>query len=100
MAKIILRAALLLSVCLLLNPVDAGFRKKEHGDERRAQESSSKRRPGRKERKRIEREKAVKYAQMKADGQDQISMTKEAAELRSYELRKKKKKGLFRRQMS
>eukprot|EP00970_Alexandrium_tamarense_P004271 scaffold715_cov192-Alexandrium_tamarense.AAC.26 len=34
---------------------------------------------------------------MKAAGQDQVSMTKEAAELRSYELRKKKKKGLLKR---
>ena len=49
------------------------------------------------ERKRIEREKAIKFANLKAMGQDDVSMTKEAAELRSYELRKKKKKGLFRR---
>ncbi|KAL7452665.1 hypothetical protein ACHAWC_008152, partial [Mediolabrus comicus] len=49
------------------------------------------------ERKRIEREKAIKFANIKASGQDDVSMTKEAAELRSYELRKKKKKGLFRR---
>ena len=44
------------------------------------------------------REKAQKFAEMKAAGQDQVSMTKEAAELRSYELRKKKRKGLIRRQ--
>eukprot|EP00986_Skeletonema_menzelii_P012542 scaffold6954_cov144-Skeletonema_menzelii.AAC.3 len=49
------------------------------------------------ERKRIEREKAIKFENLKAAGQDDVSMTKEAAELRSYELRKKKKKGLFRR---
>jgi len=49
------------------------------------------------ERKRIERERAIKFANLKASGQDDVSMTKEAAELRSYELRKKKKKGLFRR---
>eukprot|EP00574_Skeletonema_japonicum_P004351 CAMPEP_0201714290 /NCGR_PEP_ID=MMETSP0593-20130828/833_1 /ASSEMBLY_ACC=CAM_ASM_000672 /TAXON_ID=267983 /ORGANISM="Skeletonema japonicum, Strain CCMP2506" /LENGTH=750 /DNA_ID=CAMNT_0048203557 /DNA_START=81 /DNA_END=2333 /DNA_ORIENTATION=- len=97
-ARLLIRAALLLSICFLLNPADAGFRKKKHndGDERRAQADGS-RRVGRKERKRIEREKAIKYAQMKAGGQDQVGMTKEAAELRSYELRKKKKKGLFRR---
>eukprot|EP00985_Skeletonema_marinoi_P013005 scaffold6391_cov108-Skeletonema_marinoi.AAC.7 len=103
-ARLLIRTALLLSICFLLNPADAGrrgFRKNKHdgGEERRAQEDDEKggRRVGRKERKRLEREKAVKFAQMKADGQDQISMTKEAAELRSYELRKKKKKGLFRR---
>jgi len=98
-ARLLMRAALLLSICFLLNPADAGFRKKKNGgDERRTEEEAKGgRRPGRKERKRIEREKAVKFAQMKAEGQDQISLTKEAAELRSYELRKKKKKGLFRR---
>eukprot|EP00571_Detonula_confervacea_P004023 CAMPEP_0172328526 /NCGR_PEP_ID=MMETSP1058-20130122/60391_1 /TAXON_ID=83371 /ORGANISM="Detonula confervacea, Strain CCMP 353" /LENGTH=726 /DNA_ID=CAMNT_0013045643 /DNA_START=99 /DNA_END=2279 /DNA_ORIENTATION=+ len=53
--------------------------------------------PGRKQRKVDAREKAVKFANMKAAGQDQVSMTKEAAELRSYELRKKKKKGLLKR---
>lgn len=51
----------------------------------------------RKERKVEAREKAVKFANMKAAGQDQVSMTKEAADLRSYELRKKKRKGLFKR---
>jgi len=51
----------------------------------------------RKERKVEAREKAVKFANMKAAGQDQVSMTKEAAELRSYELRKKKRKGLLKR---
>ena len=51
----------------------------------------------RKERKVDAREKAVKFANMKAAGQDQVSMTKEAAELRSYELRKKKRKGLLKR---
>jgi transmembrane 9 superfamily protein 2/4 len=34
---------------------------------------------------------------MKAAGQDHVSMTKEAAELRSYELRKKKTKGLIKK---
>ena len=43
----------------------------------------------RKQRKVDAKEKAVKVANMKATGQDQVSMTKEAAELRSYELRKK-----------
>eukprot|EP01082_Thalassiosira_pseudonana_P012932 g11708.t1 g11708 contig6:429798-431930(+) len=43
------------------------------------------------------REQAQKFANMRAAGQDQVSMTKEAAELRSYELRKKKHKGLFKR---
>ena len=43
------------------------------------------------------REIAQKMANMKAAGQDQVGMTKEAAELRSYELRKKKMKGLIRK---
>ncbi len=43
------------------------------------------------------REKAIKMAKMKASGQDVVGMTKEAAELRSYELRKKKKKGILKR---
>eukprot|EP00581_Thalassiosira_minuscula_P007145 CAMPEP_0183703914 /NCGR_PEP_ID=MMETSP0737-20130205/1458_1 /TAXON_ID=385413 /ORGANISM="Thalassiosira miniscula, Strain CCMP1093" /LENGTH=721 /DNA_ID=CAMNT_0025930717 /DNA_START=27 /DNA_END=2192 /DNA_ORIENTATION=+ len=51
----------------------------------------------RKQRKAEDREKAVKMANLKAAGQDQVSMTKEAAELRSYELRKKKRKGLLRK---
>jgi len=53
--------------------------------------------PTRAERKAEAREKAVKFANMKAAGQDQVSMTREAAELRSYELRKKKRKGLLKR---
>ena len=51
----------------------------------------------RKEKKVQAREQQVKFANMKAAGQDQVSNTKEAAELRSYELRKKKKKGLLKR---
>src|SRR5210317_2045072 len=98
-ARLLLRTAVLLSICFLISPADAGFRKKRGGGdvERRAEKEGAGRRPGRKERKRIEREKAMKFAKMKAEGQDQIGMTKEAAELRSYELRKKKKKGLLRR---
>ena len=53
--------------------------------------------PTRAEKKVAQKEKAVKMANMKAAGQDQVSMTKEAAELRSYELRKKKRKGLLKR---
>jgi len=48
-------------------------------------------------RKVAEKEKVVKIEKMKAAGQDQVSMTKEAAELRSYELRKKKRKGLLKK---
>ena len=51
----------------------------------------------RKQKKVEAREKAVKFANMKAAGQDQVSMTKEAAELRSYELRKKKRNGILKR---
>jgi transmembrane 9 superfamily protein 2/4 len=40
---------------------------------------------------------AQKIADLKASGQDSVSMTKEAAELRAYELRKKKTKGLIRK---
>ncbi|KAL7501770.1 hypothetical protein ACHAWX_000351, partial [Stephanocyclus meneghinianus] len=43
------------------------------------------------------REEALKFANMKAAGQDHVSMTKEAAELRSYELRKKKTKGFLKK---
>ena len=58
---------------------------------------ASKEKKTRKQKKAEAREKAVKFANMKAAGQDQVSMTKEAAELRSYELRKKKRKGLLKR---
>eukprot|EP00956_Cyclotella_meneghiniana_P000025 scaffold49_cov73-Cyclotella_meneghiniana.AAC.3 len=43
------------------------------------------------------RREAQKFANMRASGQDHVSMTKEAAELRSYELRKKKMKGLIQK---
>mmetsp|Transcript_19580 Transcript_19580/g.40546 ORF Transcript_19580/g.40546 Transcript_19580/m.40546 type:complete len:719 (-) Transcript_19580:172-2328(-) len=59
--------------------------------------STSAGRAERKQKKIEEREKAIKMANMKAAGQDVVGMTKEAAELRSYELRNKKKKGLLKR---
>ncbi|KAL7465126.1 hypothetical protein ACHAXS_005457 [Conticribra weissflogii] len=59
--------------------------------------STSAGRADRKQKKIEEREKAIKMANMKAAGQDVVGMTKEAAELRSYELRNKKKKGLLKR---
>jgi len=49
------------------------------------------------EKKTAAKELAQKMANMKAAGQDNVGMTKEAAELRSYELRKKKTKGILRK---
>jgi transmembrane 9 superfamily protein 2/4 len=49
------------------------------------------------EKKAANKELAQKMANLKAAGQDTVSMTKEAAELRAYELRKKKTKGLIRK---
>jgi len=80
---VILALTLLLSASSA-DAAGAGTRKKKKG-------------PTRAERKVDAREKAVKFANMKAAGQDQVSMTREAAELRSYELRKKKRKGLLKR---
>lgn len=84
--RTLMRAALLLALlCAPLGSVAAD--KKE----------AKKPKMTRKEKKVEAREKAVKFANMKAAGQDQVSMTKEAAELRSYELRKKKRKGILRK---
>lgn len=90
MARFIIKAALLLIIALSINDVNA---------ERSNAAAPPPKKPKmtRKEQKVEAREQAVKFANMKAAGQDQVSMTKEAAELRSYELRNKKKKGLLKR---
>ena len=87
----LLRAAALLALLAAAVPGDAAAPKKKRPPAKPVVKVS------RKERKVREREQAVKMANVKAAGQDQVSMTREAAELRSYELRKKKRKGLFKR---
>jgi len=94
-ARFFIQAALLLALLSSpFNVVEAGDKK---GDKKRDKNGLKGPKPNRKQRKAEAKEKAVKFANMKAAGQDQVSMTKEAAELRSYELRKKKRKGLLKR---
>ncbi len=90
MARFIIKAAVLLIIALSINDANA---EKSNA----AAPPPKKPKMTRKEQKVEAREQAVKFANMKAAGQDQVSMTKEAAELRSYELRNKKKKGLLKR---
>ena len=51
----------------------------------------------RKERMELAKEEAKKYMELKRQGVDEVSHTKEAAAMRDYQLRKKKRKGLLRR---
>jgi transmembrane 9 superfamily protein 2/4 len=46
---------------------------------------------------RIAKEEAERYADLRRQGQDEVSHTVEAAALRKYQLRKKKRKGLLRK---
>lgn len=92
MARFLVKAALLLTLALSLNDASA-----EKSSAAARPPPPKKQKMTRKEQKVEAREQAVKFANMKAAGQDQVSMTKEAAELRSYELRNKKKKGLLKR---
>ena len=85
-ARFFIQAALLLALLSSpFNVVEVGDKK---GD-KKGLKGPKVPKPNRKQRKVDAKEKAVKFANMKAAGQDQVSMTKEAAELRSYELRKK-----------
>jgi transmembrane 9 superfamily protein 2/4 len=86
MTGFLLRAALLLAASLSPDNVVMG-----------ADVAEKKVRLTRTQKKVAAREEHVKFANMKAAGQDQVGMTKEATELRNYELRKKKKKGLLKR---
>jgi len=90
-ARFLIQAALLLTVLISTpNNVVGGRKKKAPG-------AASPPKPGRNQKKIEAHQKAIKFANMKAAGQDQVGMTKEAAELRSYELRKKKRKGLIKK---
>ncbi|KAG7366853.1 endomembrane protein 70-domain containing protein [Nitzschia inconspicua] len=52
----------------------------------------------RKERLEMKRHEAERYAELRAQGQDEVGHTKEAAAMRKYQLRKKMRKGLLRKQ--
>jgi len=52
---------------------------------------------GRKERMELAKEEAKKYMELRRQGVDEVSHTKEAAAMRDYQLRKKKRKGLLGR---
>ena len=51
----------------------------------------------RRERAKIDQEKAERYAEMRRQGQDEVGHSEAAAELRSFQLRKKKRKGILRK---
>mmetsp|Transcript_24561 Transcript_24561/g.26438 ORF Transcript_24561/g.26438 Transcript_24561/m.26438 type:complete len:729 (-) Transcript_24561:173-2359(-) len=51
----------------------------------------------RKERLAVKKEEAEKYAELRASGQDEVGHTAEAAAMRKYQLRKKRRKGMFRK---
>ena len=51
----------------------------------------------RKERLAAKKEEAEKYAELRASGQDEVGHTAEAAAMRKYQLRKKRRKGMFRK---
>jgi len=51
----------------------------------------------RKERKELAKAEAAKYVELRKKGFDEVSNTKEAAAMREYKLRKKKRKGVFRK---
>lgn len=57
-------------------------------------------RVSRTERKKIAKELEAKYASLREDGVDEVSHTEDAAALRNYQLRKRKHKGILRRQAS
>mmetsp|Transcript_6752 Transcript_6752/g.16583 ORF Transcript_6752/g.16583 Transcript_6752/m.16583 type:complete len:728 (-) Transcript_6752:169-2352(-) len=54
----------------------------------------------RKERLLLKRQEAERYAELRAKGQDEVGHTKEAAAMRKYQLRKKMRKGVFRKKNS
>lgn len=56
-----------------------------------------KKRMTRKERLALKRQEAEKYAELRASGQDEVGHTAEAAAMRKYQLRKKMRKGVFRK---
>jgi len=51
----------------------------------------------RKERLAVKKQEAEKYAELRASGQDEVGHTAEAAAMRKYQLRKKMRKGMFRK---
>lgn len=51
----------------------------------------------RKEKKQLEKAEAARYLELRRQGVDEVSNTKEAAAMREYKLRKKKRKGVFRK---
>lgn len=61
---------------------------------------NTKKRLTRKERLQYEQEAADKYAELRRKGADEVSHTAEAAALRKYQLRKKKRKGILRKRES
>ena len=52
------------------------------------------------ERKELRAAEAQKYADLRRGGQDEVGHTREAAALRNYQLRKKKRKGLLRKRQA
>jgi transmembrane 9 superfamily protein 2/4 len=59
--------------------------------------SASKKRLSRTERKQLNLQEAEKYIELRRNGQDEVGHTPEAAALRNYQLRKKKRKGILRK---
>jgi len=54
----------------------------------------------RKEQVELKKQEADRYAELRASGQDEVGHTKEAAAMRKYQLRKKTRKGVFRKKNS
>lgn len=89
-------AALLLLLAVTVSPaVSAGAGLLEKGDGGHHGAKLS-----RKERKELAKEEAKRYMELRRQGVDEVSHTKEAAAMRDYQLRKKKRRGLLRRRQA
>lgn len=87
--------ALLLSLLLGLNVLTSGST-----DPVDQLQNVRSKRMSRKERLEMKKEEAEKYAELRASGQDEVGHTLEAAAMRKYQLRKKMRKGVFRKKKS
>ena len=80
---------LLLGLCSVSHAAPAGKKPKKP--------TRAEKKAARKEQLQKAKAQVAKFEQMKKEGADMISNTKEAAALRSYELRKKKTRGIIRK---
>jgi len=90
-------AALFLLLLLMSGSALAKESKEKETKEPSGKMSRADRREVMKQKKEAAKQMAAKFEQMKKDNADMISNTAEAAELRDWQLRKKKRKGLIRK---